>query len=129
MRRKNTALWSGFGISMLAAIGLTFTATGCFIRTGGSSSGYSRHYRRTTHPTVRIKRFSGRRGMVRIHNTTGHTLRRVAVAVRGYQCYGPRPTITVVRTFNVYLRPGHWRTYNFRLSRSCKRVRVATAGR
>lgn len=112
---------------VVLAVAASSLGAGCVVGTG-PSSGYTASYARTTHPTIRIPRFNGRSGVIRIFNTTGTTLSRVTIGVRGFGCYGPTPTRTIIRTFDALLQPGYWRSYSFSLGYRCQRVRAATVG-
>jgi hypothetical protein len=78
-------------------------------------------------PTVKLRKFDGRRGVFRIHNDTRHTIRRVAVAIRGVRCQGPRATRTEVKIFDLRLRPGKSQSFAFRFEHRCRRAHVAAA--
>ena len=129
MPSKKTRMYPTLLFAAGLSVGLLALPSGCVVRTGGSGSGYTRSYVRTTQPTLRIVRFRGRHGVIRIHNTTRYTLRRVTVGVRGFGCNGARPTRTMIRTFNVFLQPGYWKTYSFTFGAYCRRVRAATVAR
>jgi hypothetical protein len=115
----------------MLAVGLCFLlGAGCFIGPRESASqGQTTTYTQTANPTITIPRFSGSSGVIRIFNTTGNHLTQVTIGVRGFNCYGPTPTRTIIRTFNTYLRPGAWRSYSFTLGHRCQSVRAVTVGR
>lgn len=78
-------------------------------------------------PQVELRKFDGKRGVFRIHNRTRHTIRRVAVALRGVGCEGPRATRTEVKVFDLRLRPGERQSFAFHFDHRCRKAHVAAA--
>ncbi len=93
----------------------------------GDGPGTSRARAVRKDPTVKLRKFDGHRGVFRIHNGTGRTIRRVAVAIRGVDCKGPRATRTDVKVFDLRLRPGERQSFAFQFEHRCRRAHVAVA--
>jgi len=94
---------------------------------GHRGSGGSRSAATAKSPTIQLRKFDGRRGVFRIHNDTGRTIRRIAVGLRGVGCEGPRATRTVVKVFDLRLRPGERQSFAFHFDHRCRRAHVAAA--
>jgi hypothetical protein len=93
---------------------------------GGSGPG-ARAARAKKSPAVTLQSFDGLRGVFRIHNGTGRTIRRVAVGLRGVGCEGPRATRTEVKVFDLRLRPGARQSFAFTFEHRCRRAHVAVS--
>ncbi|MFH2010713.1 MAG: hypothetical protein ABI333_29195 [bacterium] len=94
--------------------------------TGGRGTGAKAEKRE---PRLKLLRFDGRKGAFRIRNDTGRRVRQIAIGIRGYECEGPKPTVTLVRVFDAKLRSGRSQSYGFDFQTRCKRPRIAIESR
>lgn len=109
----------------LGVLGILACSPGCPAGGGAGGGGTTANSKKS--PSVALRSFDGTRGVFRIHNDTGRTVRRVAVGLRGFECEGPRTTRTEVKVFDLKLRPGERQSFAFRFEHPCKRARVAVA--
>lgn len=124
-------VWKGWQRGF-AVLGGTLWAVACLSACPGPGPGRvgpggSRGPAARKDPTVELRKFDGRSGVLRIHNGTRRTILRVAVGLRGVGCEGPRATRTTVKVFDLRLRPGERQSFAFRFDYRCRRAHVAVA--